>query len=305
MTQLILHHHDPSPFAEKIRLVFGLKSLRWQSVQIPMVMPKPDLTELTGGYRKTPVLQVGADVYCDTSLIAMELENRFPDPSLFPAGHAGISRALGRWSDQAFFEPGAGLSMGENKAIPEAVMNDRKDFFNFLDFDRMDEEIPHAYAQFQAQCQLLEEELAGSDTRFIMGEQASWVDIQAYFPLWMANSNIPRAAELLAPFPAIRDWSAQMESIGRGDRSELDSKAALQIAADAEPIPDTGVKSSPFHDFSRGDPVSVAPDDYGAVPVQGALVQLDFSKIVIARESPSLGQTAVHFPRAGYRVGRV
>lgn len=25
MKQLILHHHDPSPFAEKIRLVFGRK----------------------------------------------------------------------------------------------------------------------------------------------------------------------------------------------------------------------------------------------------------------------------------------
>jgi glutathione S-transferase len=55
MTDIILHHFDISPFAEKIRLAFGIKNLSWHSVEIPLVMPKPDLTALTGGYRKTPV----------------------------------------------------------------------------------------------------------------------------------------------------------------------------------------------------------------------------------------------------------
>ena len=116
MSTLILHHHDPSPFAEKIRLVFGLKALDWASVQVPMVMPKPDLTLLTGGYRKAPVLQIGADVYCDTSLIARELEARHPKPGLFPSGHSGLAYAFGRWSDKAFFEPGAGLSKMRGQA---------------------------------------------------------------------------------------------------------------------------------------------------------------------------------------------
>ena len=70
MAELVLHHFDWSPYAEKVRVLLGIKGLAWRSVQIPMVMPKPDLTALTGGYRKTPVLQVGADIYCDTSLIA-------------------------------------------------------------------------------------------------------------------------------------------------------------------------------------------------------------------------------------------
>ncbi|MDH3509928.1 MAG: glutathione S-transferase N-terminal domain-containing protein, partial [Gammaproteobacteria bacterium] len=66
MTDIILHHFDLSPFAEKIRLALGFKNLSWRSVQIPLIMPKPDLTALTGGYRKTPVMQIGADIYCDT-----------------------------------------------------------------------------------------------------------------------------------------------------------------------------------------------------------------------------------------------
>src|SRR6476469_7097010 len=132
MTDIILHHYETSPYSEKVRLGLGLKGLTWQSVEIPAIMPKPDLTALTGGYRKTPVLQIGADVYCDTRLIAVELETRYPQPTLFPGGHRGLSLALAAWSDRSFFEPGAGLSMALNKSgLPRAVIEDRKAFFNF------------------------------------------------------------------------------------------------------------------------------------------------------------------------------
>ena len=302
MQQLILHHHDPSPFAEKIRLVFGVKGLEWSSVQVPMIMPKPDLTALTGGYRKAPVLQIGADIYCDTSLIARELEARFPEPSLFPAGHRGIGYALSRWSDKAFFEPGAGLSMGENEEIPEPILEDRKNFFNFMDFDDMASQMPHCYAQFQAQCQLLEDELTSLSTSFISGDTPSWIDIQAYFSIWMANTNIPRAKELLAPFPAITAWTGHMESIGRGSRAELSSNDALSIAKVSEPQASTGVAPNPFHDFSADDRVAVVPDDYGFDPVEGRLRALDTHRVAVERRDNELGELVVHFPRIGYRV---
>ena len=78
MSELILHHYPTSLFAEKARLLLGFKGLSWRSVNISPVMPKPDLTALTGGYRKTPVLQIGADIYCDTALIARRLEQEKP-----------------------------------------------------------------------------------------------------------------------------------------------------------------------------------------------------------------------------------
>ena len=37
MSEIILHHYDLSPYAEKIRLCFGLKNLEWKSVQAPMI----------------------------------------------------------------------------------------------------------------------------------------------------------------------------------------------------------------------------------------------------------------------------
>src|SRR5271167_178323 len=78
MTDIILHHYEISPYSEKVRIGLGLKGLAWGSVEIPVIMPKPDLTALTGGYRKTPVLQIGADIYCDSQLIMRELERRHP-----------------------------------------------------------------------------------------------------------------------------------------------------------------------------------------------------------------------------------
>ena len=91
MSQLILHHYPTSPFAEKIRLIFGYKKLAWHSVIIPRIMPKPDLTALTGGYRRTPVMQIGADIYCDTALIADLLEKIAPAPSLYPVSYTHLT----------------------------------------------------------------------------------------------------------------------------------------------------------------------------------------------------------------------
>jgi glutathione S-transferase len=78
MSDMILHHYPASPFSEKVRVAFGIKGLAWKSVIIPRILPKPDLMPLTGGYRKTPVLQIGADIYCDTQLILREIERRAP-----------------------------------------------------------------------------------------------------------------------------------------------------------------------------------------------------------------------------------
>ena len=78
MSDLILHHYETSPFSEKMRLIFGAKGLAWQSVIVPAMLPKPDVMALTGGYRRTPFLQIGADIYCDTTLMCRVVEARAP-----------------------------------------------------------------------------------------------------------------------------------------------------------------------------------------------------------------------------------
>ena len=69
MKDIIFHNYSQSPVAEKVRVGFGIKQLKWYSVEIPRLPPKPMLTKLTGGYRRTPVMQIGADIYCDSLCI--------------------------------------------------------------------------------------------------------------------------------------------------------------------------------------------------------------------------------------------
>src|SRR5205814_10479117 len=103
MTDIILHHYDISPYSEKVRIGLGLKGLAWASAELPVIMPKPNLTALTGGYRKTPVLQLGAEIYCDTDLITRTLERLQPEPTLFPDGDAALSYMLGAWQGGLFW----------------------------------------------------------------------------------------------------------------------------------------------------------------------------------------------------------
>ena len=300
-TNIILHHFDASPFAEKIRMALGMKGLAWQSVDIPMIMPKPNLTALTGGYRKTPVMQIGADIYCDTQRIATELERRHPSPTLFPDNSAALATALGRWSDTAFFQPGAGLSMGTNEALPEAILADRRAFFNFLDFNTLEQQLPHLYAQFRAQLQLVEDML--SDGRdFVLGEQPGWCDILAWFPIWMCRGNIADAGELMTDLPLMLAWETRMAAIGHGMPTPLDASEALAIARASTPATNAQIDAAARPAMAQGTRVTVTPEDYGAVPVMGELLRLTQYDVAIKRSDPQTGDVVVHFPRIGYRL---
>ena len=91
MSGILFHQYDSSPFSEKVRVCLGIKKLAWSCVDQPVIMPKPELVALTGGYRRIPVMQIGADIYCDSQLIVRELERRFPEPTLFPQGYSGLA----------------------------------------------------------------------------------------------------------------------------------------------------------------------------------------------------------------------
>ena len=300
---LILHHFDWSPFAEKVRLALGFKGLAWQSVQIPMIMPKPNLMPLTGGYRKTPTLQIGADIYCDTRLIVRELERRYHEPTLFPHGSRGLSLALSHWSDTALFEPGAALSMGLNKEVPQDVIADRKEFFKFMDFSRLSEDVPHLLTQLRANADLLAQQL-GDGRRFVWGEAPGWADITCYFPLWMTRIFVPNAVGAFEKSAHVAAWAQRLQAIGHGARSELDPQEALNAAREATAEPGRGVDPEDPVKLNAGERVTVTPADYGKIPVAGELVTLELHEVAVRRTEASVGSVVTHFPRIGYRVER-
>lgn len=92
MAEMIIHHYPQSPVSEKIRMAMGFKKLSWRSVEQNRFPDRPELFQMTGGYRRLPVLQIGADLYCDTQCIFRELERRAPEPTFFP-NYASSSRS--------------------------------------------------------------------------------------------------------------------------------------------------------------------------------------------------------------------
>src|SRR5436305_13000544 len=128
MTDIILHHYDTSRYSEKVRLGFGLKGLAWASVELPQIMPKPNLTALTGGYRNTPVLQIGADIYCESQLIMRELERRYPTPTFYPAGR-GAADVLAWWAEKSTCLPAYTVVFAKQAAVlPEGFLEDPDKF---------------------------------------------------------------------------------------------------------------------------------------------------------------------------------
>lgn len=304
---LILHHYDFSNFAEKIRLIFGLKDLAWRSCIAPMVLPKPDLTLLTGGYRKIPVMQIGADIYCDTAGIALELERRFPKPSLFPDGSFGLAMALANWSEKTLLWPTARFATGTiADDLPPEFHADRADMWDVpLDVDRYKAAAPRHKLQMLAQLAFVESMLARSNGLYILGPKISLADIAIYHPLWLVGQCSPDLTSVFAPFPKLDDWMRRLRSAGHGCRTEISAGEAIKVAQSAVPLTPSGIFIPPESTSLRlGDAVAVRPMDYGKDKVAGDLHSLSFDQISVARTNPLIGETIVNFPFAGYRVSR-
>jgi glutathione S-transferase len=300
---VILHHFDASPFSEKIRLIFGIKKIAWTSVLISRIMPRPDLMPMTGGYRRTPVLQIGADIYCDTQCIMRELERRFPEPSLLPRGTEGLAWGSAMWTDRPFFQNTVNLVFGSlADKVPADFIADREKLRGAkFDVAAMKSAIPQMRDQFRAHLAWIDTQL-GDERTWLAGEAPSLLDINAYMNLWYARSNLEGADDLLAEFDHTRAWAGRLRAIGHGARTEMSPAEALDLAANL--APETAELHDPNDPNGRkvGDKVEVAPDDYGKVRVAGEIVALSPQHIAIRRHDPRAGEVVVHFPRAGFMI---
>lgn len=300
--QPILHHFEASPFSEKIRIIFGFKQMAWQSSLIPRILPKPDLMPLTGGYRRTPVMQIGADVYCDTAIIMRELERRFPAPTLFPAGNAGLPWIVGQWTDRAFFLSTVNLVFGSlGDKVPKEFIEDRTKLRGApFDIKAMTAGLPHHRAQVRAHLGLLEAQLKAGARKWLLGE-FSLADVSAYMNVWYLRSN-QVGAEVLEDFPATGDWEQRVRAIGHCKRSDITPQQALEIASRSQPAPPEQSDPSDPSGCKVGDKVAVFADEPVKTEITGEVVSLSVAQVAIRRHDPKVGEVVVHFPRAGYVV---
>jgi glutathione S-transferase len=302
-SEIILHHYWESPYAEKVRRVLGFKGLAWRSVIIPMMMPKPDLLALTGGYRKTPVLQIGADVYCDTDLIGGVIDRLQPEPSLFPDATAALAYLLGPWQQELFML--AVRRVGTTVPIfPEGFIEDRaKMVEGGYTIEKLLREVGPQREQLRAKLALLDVQLA-SGGPFVLGARPSLADFALFHPVFALKS-FPQTAEDLAAFPAIRAWAARIEAFGYGEMTEISSGAAVEIAAVAAPRPAGGVAPGEPNGLKAGERVSIVHEAFGLDPTVGELVAASTHEVAVRRTDERAGEVVVHFPREHYLVNRL
>ncbi|HEX7440659.1 MAG TPA: glutathione S-transferase family protein [Caldimonas sp.] len=304
MNDLILHHYPGSPFSEKVRLVLGLKALAWKSVIVPVMLPKPDVVALTGGYRRTPFLQIGADVYCDSALMCRVIDRIAPRPPLYPAASAGSAEIVAQWADSTLFwtavpytmQP-AGVAHVFEDAPPEFLKAFRDDRAAMTAGMRRPT-FADAGVQLATYAGWLERQLDDGRS-WLMGGAASIADFSVAQSIWFIR-RAPPVATLLGPYPRLIAWYERVQALGHGKSEPLSSADALEVARLAPARATASLL--PGQPFEAGAEVTVTPTDYAADPVVGRLVGLDADEVVIAREDKRAGQVQVHFPRIGYQV---
>lgn len=308
MPDIILHHYQNSPFSQKVRSILGYKKLAWKSVTVPNIMPKPDVVALTGGYRRTPFLQIGADVYCDTALIAEVLERIAPEPTLYPKDCEALSRTLAQWADFNLFWSGiafsfqpAGMANIFAGVAPEqmqAFAADRAPFRGNL--PRMHP--AEAAGQMREMMQRLEQILAGTD--FLCGAVPSIADFSVYHSVWFMR-DVAKLPGVLDAAPRLSAWADRMAAFGNGERSNMASEDAIAVAHMSKAQDLSQRPFVDFHNLPLGTEVTIGASDYGMEPVRGELVLADANEWALRRTDDRAGEVVVHFPRLGFQMRKV
>lgn len=309
MTELILHHYPTSPFSEKIRLILGFKQLAWKSVLIPSILPKPDVLTLTGGYRKTPFLQVGADIYCDSALICDVLEHVQPEPTLYPPHLKGVSRVFAQWADSTLFWAAMAYNLGPKGAAqmfagapPEAARafgEDRKAMSGGMTRLRPGDAASAYRSYLRRIAHMVEEH------DFLFGTAPCVADFAAFHPPWFTRTRVPAMADILEATPAVSEWMDRMAALGHGDSGKFNAAEAIEVASAAVPMPAGGnlLIDSAFqddHGIPLGSAVTVAAESFGTETTEGELIAATRTHYSLRRIDPRAGTVHVHFPRIGF-----
>jgi glutathione S-transferase len=305
MSELILHHYAFSSFSEKLRVALGYKGLAYRSVDIPGLPPRPLLAPLTGGYRRVPILQIGADIYCDTNCILPALERLHPAPTLYPAAGAGIAQGLGFAWERQMWIPTIGVLVhyiGEH--IPPEFVKDRKEGYLGIDIGQaaMAPQFEQHVQFVRAQVAWLNQALADGRP-FLFGNQPSAADLACWQTIFLLRKNCPSEVDALVGFAPLVPWYERIAGFGHGKPAPMTSEEAFAAARDAQPAPVTHLK--PNGDpggLPAGAKVTVTPDDNARVAVAGRLVAASDSEIVIHRRDKDAGDLHIHFPRLGFDV---
>ncbi len=299
MSELILHHYDLSPFSEKVRRVLAYKKVPWRAVEQPVMAPKPELTPLTGGYRRIPVLQIGADIYCDTALIVRRIEALHPEPTVLPATEAGLIAMIEDWADhRVFMQVVPPTIVALVDALPPGFIEDRKAMTPGFSLEALTQAAPQSLAQACHVLDYLDQQLGSGE--YLLGSAFTLADAACFHTVRFMMNN-PALVPLIEARARLAAWVRRIEGFGTGKVTPMSGADALAAAKAATPA-DTAGGCDAEAGFSAGQLVTIIADDYGQETTIGKVARISANEITVIRDDPALGEVAVHYPRAGYRI---
>ncbi|ORX49476.1 hypothetical protein DM01DRAFT_1338148 [Hesseltinella vesiculosa] len=308
---VILHWYPPSPFANKIAWILNYKQIKYKTVLNDKTEPRPLRRPLDAGYRKTPILQIGNQVFADTRLIIDELEARFPVPSVYPLTRAGIptkTMALGLSSYLSGPVFLAVTTQFDISRLGAAFMQDRASFngaktFNVEKYNSLK---PYLRIELDAQVDRIYQGLttrADGSTSFVLDTDTA---SEADFSLAMITfflRGILGADLIKSRYPLLASHFTQMASLGQhhltAQQPDLTAEDALAIASQEPSVVEPGLVSG---QFQIGQKVAVTPLDTGRQPSEGELVALATDRVVIKNQSKLAGVVYTHFPLIGFVI---
>lgn len=301
MQDFILYHYPMSPFSEKVRVMLGYAGLSWQSVTVKEMPPRPALSILAGGYRKVPVAQNGADIFCDSRAIADEIVRLSGKKELSLAGQPQEVIDFVRATDLEVFLACV-IAASDGRMLKKLV----KETSLFHAFRFLKDRIsmgrksrvkalrgPQAKEKVISHVSTMESMLKED---FLFGSAPCIADFSAYHGLWFVCDLAGKP--WLRDFPRVKAWMERMRAFGHGEFREITADQALDIARDTMP---RGIEAA-GDDPLVGKDVDIAPDDYGREPVTGKLVCADNQALILGRSHKRVGQVHAHFPRQGFAV---
>ena len=304
MPDLILHHYWPSPFAHKVRLALGLANAKWLSVEIPRVPPKPLLTPLTAGYRRTPILQIGADIYCDTQNIVRELADFGFSRALFPEGCMSKALAFSAWIDGAVFELAARVVITNAlDTAPSEFIKDRGDLYFEPGWTnkKLNHDLSSVVLQLDAQLKNIDDILTCGEN--ICSKELSYADVSVAYLAWFLRGRWEAGPKVLSRYPNICRIENAVYDCGEGQYQDLGGKEAMKIANDNIPKSLVGIDGSVMTELSLNQRVGIRPRTQSSDPIVfGELRYLDRQRVSINNNEKEVGAIAVHFPISGYEI---
>ena len=276
----------------------GLNSQAWSSVVVPAQPPRRSLDDLVGGYRRIPVLQIGAQFYCDSQLAVEALSSEHSGACVLDAD----DEALRRWAEEEIFF--AVIAAAPPFKVLKYLLGQLGlvGIARFvLDRSRMMRDATVtvkasavAAADIEEYVSHLERLLSAGP--YLSGSWPGYLDLCCYHPLWMALA-VDQGGATSWPLK-VQEWITLMCNLARGASSSA-SRASIAEAIRSDQVEISGEVSMPYR---YGEAVAVAPLDYARDETIGELLVLNDDRIVIRRRFDTIHPIYLHFPRRGFEI---